>query len=676
MSDHPRLPDGGDHDAPSPWSPEGAVAWTRPPEPAVPEAPGMPPAPEPPSAWSAPATSVDPTVTDQVEADVGAAQELTSSSPTTTRRRSRALVGGAAVAVVALGLTGLFAVNRMSEGSAGGAPTADQLGVDLMDAVEAEDVLGIIDTLLPGERDSLGQPFVETITELQRLEVLAADTDLSSLVGLDIELSNESVQVVGTNVPDIVNVRLSADALVTLDGAELPIGALIEDNLPDDMLVELRNTRVADSEPFDLELTAVLDGDTWYFSAFHTIAELARRDAGGQPIPVVGVAPLGADTPEGAVNGMLDRVERLDLAGIIGMLDPAEAAALQRYAPLFLDRAQAELDRLPIDLRIDPRDFRVEGDGDERTVFVDGLGITGEAYGTEFSVRFEDGCVRAESDGGSYEQCADDPSADIDALFSDSPAIVAFVRDLEEAFADIEPIGLELRQRDGVWFVSPLATGTEALLKVLRALDRSEIDGLIESGQQAYGQFDDLLFGGLGPLWGPTYGDDVFLSDDGYDIERTFPDEVVVRESAEEPTDVITAETVPITVEPTLWERCSGESDAVVATACFEAGIASGELTEFDMPIALRHPECGLAEVSWSGDVYGLSDEEFVAVVGGAVECFQNLIASGELEEWEVPFEVTYFDCFENRNWFNVFGDDEYNDRVSACIDGWAVSGA
>ena len=44
------------------------------------------------------------------------------------------------------------------------------------------------------------------------------------------------------------------------------------------------------------------------------------------------------------MDDVLDGVEQLDLEAIIASLNPDEFQALQRYAPLFLDDAQAELD--------------------------------------------------------------------------------------------------------------------------------------------------------------------------------------------------------------------------------------------------------------------------------------------------------------------------------------------
>lgn len=634
---------------PSPWSPEGAGAWTGPTQvpagvPTVPPPPistGVPPAPAP-------------------DAPVPPADHADHVSPVEPpRKRSKLVVAGVLAAVVALGLAGLFAVQRFSEEDAGGAASADELGLDLLAAIESEDVLGMIDTMLPGERDSLGEPFVDMVGELQRLEILSAETDLSGLLGLDVELTDEAVRVTGTNVPDIVNVSVEADAAITLDGATLPIGSFIEDQLPEEALTELRGTKITETDELSLELTAVQDGDRWYFSVFHTAAELARQESGGEPIPAEGVVPEGGDSPEAAVNGILDRMEALDVRGIIATLDPAEAAALQRYALLFLDEAEAAVAEAPIDWQIDIREFRVEGDGDVRTVFFDAIGVSGEVEGTPFSASFGDGCIRAEFEGESIEECGDMAGGRLESLFEDAPAVEAFTASLEEAFADIEPVGLELRLRDGAWYVSPLATFTEALLSAMRALDRSELDVLVTEGEAAMAEFAELFFGGFGMMdeeFG--IGEDYELGDDD-GVDEDYGDDGVDEDVA-----------VPDDEAATAWDECYEQAAAADAAACFERHVATGEIDPLSVPTALLHPECGLAEMTWEGGIYSATDEEFAAALEVAVPCFGALVERGELEEWMVPFEVIHADCFEGRNWYTEFEDDAYNERVSACIDG------
>jgi hypothetical protein len=631
----------------SPWSPEGAASWSD----AAPT--GTPQVPPPP-----PMGAVPP-IGGESAPDTGqfAASPPTAAEP--ARKRSKLVVAGAVAAVGALGLAGLFAVQRFSGEAVGGAASADELGRDLLAAIEAEDVLGVIDTMVPGERDALGDPFVEMVGELQRLEVLSADTDLSRLLGLDVELTEEVVQVRGTNVPDIVNVSLAAQASITIDGSTLPIGSFVEEQLPDDALTELRGTRLTETDELELELTAVQDGDRWYFSVFHTIAELARAEVGDDPIPVEGVVAAGGDSPEAAVDRLLDHVEQLDLRGIIATLDPAEAAALQRYAPLFLDSAEAALAEIPLDWRVDVREFRVEGDGGERTVFIDALGISGEFDGSTFSVGLTGGCVRAEFDGETFEECGASSDEQLESLFADAPAIEAFTTSVEEAFADLEPTGLELRERDGAWYVSPFATLTEAILAAMRALDRTELDTLVTDGTAAAEELFDVFLGGFGFDQEFVFEDDAF-GDDG-SADDAFGDDGSADDAFGDDDEA----------EPglTAWDECHAEPLAKDAAACFDRYVASGEIDRFSVPASLLHPECGLAEFSWEGGLYSATDAEFAAVLDAAVPCFQALVDGDEIEEWMVPFEVRYATCFEGRNWYTEFDDAAYDERVDACID-------
>src|SRR5690606_32957592 len=131
----------------------------------------------------------------------------------------------------------------------------------------------------------------------------------------------------------------------------------------------------------------------------------------------------------------LDSVEELDLELLIQSLHPGDAAALQRYAPLFLDDAQAVLDEVPLEWRITTREFRVEGDGDSRTVFLDALGIEGSFDGEAFSVSIEGDCVKAEMAGESIEQCADDSAQNevLDEILGELPAVEEFVAAVQEA---------------------------------------------------------------------------------------------------------------------------------------------------------------------------------------------------------------------------------------------------
>ncbi len=96
---------------------------------------------------------------------------------------------------------------------------------------------------------------------------------------------------------------------------------------------------------------------------------------------------------------------------------------------------------------------------------------------------------------------------------------------------------------------------------------------------------------------------------------------------------------------------------------------SNGELDARDVPLALRHPECGYLD-SWGGGMYSLPDEEFIAAAEAAQPCFLDLVDRGEVSEFELPTEISHLECFEGRNWYTVFDDTEYDERYYECISG------
>ena len=586
------------------------------------------------------------------------------------------VLAAAVVAVLAVGAAGVFAVSRFTGAAEGGAGSPTELGTALFTAIENEDVLGVTDLLLPGERDLFRQPMIDLVSELSRLEVLTPEADLANIAGVDITLDATSVTARNTNVADIVNVDLHADVSATVDGNAFPIGDLVTDNMDPDEVAEIRGTVETTTEELEGTLTAVEQDGRWYFSVFYTAAEMTRADT-EYDIPAEGIGADGADSPEAAFDVVLDRLEALDVAGMIRALNPGEAAALQRYAPLFLDEAEEAIaEAPPFELAITDRQFHVDGDGDQRTLIIDGLTITasgedeftGEPHALE--IRIEGACTHVTADDESFDFCAGDTSSipEVDEFLADSPAITAFVDSLGRALSDIEPIGFEMREFEGAWFLSPTASYTEAMLAVLRALDRQELDELIELAEPAADEFFDQIFGGYGEF--EEYPDDAYYDDEFTSDDYTVDDALEVPTSLPEISlDDPYYEVSDESAEASGWERCYNELDATDATACFQEYVTTGEIDETFMPIALRFPECGYAELSWNGELYSMSDADFVAAVEAARPCFLALVAAGTIQDYELPNEIAHLECFEGRNWYNVFDDTEYDERYYACLD-------
>ena len=96
--------------------------------------------------------------------------------------------------MLAIGAAGVFAVTQMSGGNEGGAASPEELGEAFMESLDQEDFLGVIDLLLPGERDTFSEPAQELVSELTRLEVLTEDASLDDLSGFDVTLEDRNVQ--------------------------------------------------------------------------------------------------------------------------------------------------------------------------------------------------------------------------------------------------------------------------------------------------------------------------------------------------------------------------------------------------------------------------------------------------------------------------------------------------
>ena len=552
--------------------------------------------------------------------------------------RSRGPIIAVVVGAVALIGAGVFAASQVFlDDSAGGADSPEAAGLALLDALDQEDALGAIDLLLPGERETLRQPLTELVDELTRIEVLSDDASLTKISGLDVQIGDGSVDVEPTNVDDIVNLKISAMATATVDGEALPIGELVRD-VAEGEPSEL-DVAASEPHPLDMGITAVREDDRWYLSAGYTLAESARAEM-GEDIPETGVAPVGGDSPEDAMDNLLEGLVALDLTRLIAALNPNEFQALQRYAPLFLTDAQTALDEAGVSLTAEDAEYTVSGDGDQRLVAIDRLHIAFSSADGDGTVTLDDGCWKVEAGGESLDSCDPADMAVVEGDFEGSETIEDLAASLEAAFADVEQFGFAVQRVDGEWYFSPIATMTDSMLTMLRALSREEIEDLQVKIEDAV----DVLFG----------------SGASFDAEELVEDYSM-------PGDDETTDTGGGISDPT--NECFAESESGDAADCFQALVEEGSIEAQDVPLYLRFPECGLAELWWSGDYFSMSDDDFVAAATDAAPCFEALVTAGELEDWELPIELAAPECLDGRNFYNV-DDDEYFQAVSECANG------
>ncbi|MDQ3177969.1 MAG: hypothetical protein M3Q72_10570 [Actinomycetota bacterium] len=433
--------------------------------------------------------------------NAGAPPQVPVGPPPKSRSKGKVVAAVAAVAVLA---AGGFAVTRIvgdgGTSEPAGQATPEELGEKMLVAFDDSDALAAAELLLPSERRVLTDPAFDLVDELERLEVLS-DVDLEQINGVDVQLSETEVDVEDTNADDIKHVTITGTAEVTVTGDEIPTGPIIEDELDE---AEVSTEDSTTTEPFEHLLVGIEQDGEWFLSAGYTIAESIRQsevddDTGEIPdIPSVedALAPVGADSPDGAVEAMLDAVADKDVEAMIAQLDPGEFGALQRYAPMFIDDAQEGLDEEDFSLSITESDLRVEGDGDTREVFVEDIAIEIVENGDETYVQYSDGCVTVESGESTDEVCftGDEVTAQLDdaldELENPEPA-EDFIAAVQDAFSDFEVPGIVVTEVDGKWFVSPIGTFDGALLNVVEALDADELREIIETGKEFYSSMVD-----------------------------------------------------------------------------------------------------------------------------------------------------------------------------------------
>jgi len=401
------------------------------------------------------------------------------------------MIGGL-IAVVALLGAGGFAVSKIATGDQGGASSPEEVGTRLMDSLASQDALGVVDLLLPGERDTMRQPLIDFVDNLKRLKIVDQSASLDNVGGIDLSFDNVHVDSTATNVDDISDIHITATSTASIDGKSVPIGDLLINEVFGGHRPNL------DSEPqtsaVDWKLATVQRDGRWYLSAFYSIAENARQS--GQDIPEVGVTLNGSSTPEDAVRTMFDTVTDLNIEGLIGALNPNEAEALQRYAPIFLDAVNQRLDDADPGISISDMKFSVVGSGDRRTVMIDEFTAKGGSGDNAVTIVRKDGCTVITSGDTTTNSCTVGDSIDsaIAGLgLAENSSLKAFITTVQSAFADMKPVGITVQQVGGQWYVSPVGTVADVVLDALAALDNQELTDIIEAAKKLSGS---VLFGG------------------------------------------------------------------------------------------------------------------------------------------------------------------------------------
>ncbi|MBT8246740.1 MAG: hypothetical protein KJN73_02930 [Acidimicrobiia bacterium] len=418
--------------------------------------------------------------------------------------RIRRLVLGGLIALAVLAIAAVAFATMNAGRTNDGSESPEAAMQKLFDGLSSEDLVAAVDAFLPGEADPMISYTGAIGSELKRLEVFTDSIDPQGISGINMEFTDLEFRTEQI-APGFVRVFVeNGDAFVDIDQAELPIGDLVLDNLPPAERGMLDGDLPPESESMggdDFYLVAVED-DGWYLSFWYTVMDGIFSTTGyGSPDFGNGLAPVGAESPEAAVEGAFRELLSLDLEGLIGMLPPTEMRALYDYMPLVMDDFNETVGAfgsfVTIDLISLGTSVSDAADGAKR-VKIDAFDIAFSSFFMEI-----DGAISF--DGACFDVTINDANGTLsgfgaeipESINSCDPALADMLGsgltgvDMPDFLGDIAAAdtGLLAVKEGDRWYVSPTETLGDAMLQGLKVWDRDTlqdyIDWLIEFGGEA-----------------------------------------------------------------------------------------------------------------------------------------------------------------------------------------------
>lgn len=449
-----------------------------------------------PSTPTNPGTAVPGSATETYAVGVAAAPNdpqynLPATEDESSSRRGLLLGVGALILVAGLGF---LAFRFFSGGSAGGASSPGAAVEQLITSVNERDAVGFVDVFDPDEIDAWFGSFEPALADFEEVndrgetsnnlsEVYTSvfesfDYSLTGPNGDEVAYEVEPLGDSGT----ISRVRIEgldfeimtgeADSAIVVSDGSIPVGLDVSEF--DQSRLELRDERgglalrllvpgeAAEdefAEDVHLDLITVEKDGKWFVSIGYSIMELAREAGGfdtvvgpdyGRAFELVDSQEGGADSPEAVVQEFFTSIETLDYETMIRLTDPYATPYLHDYQPLIddtIDDRERRDAAQETNLRIEDFDLEVsEWEGRTLVTFDD---VAATSNDGEFFLDTQSWCVTFEDDFSRDRVCAEDG---IQELLLDANS-TANPRDFIP-----EETGMIVIERNGRWYLSPLAT--------------------------------------------------------------------------------------------------------------------------------------------------------------------------------------------------------------------------
>lgn len=385
------------------------------------------------------------------------------------------LAGGGAATYVAV-----------SDGDSGfkGAASPQAAVVSLVDDLNKSDVLGLLDHLPPGERNSLVGPIRESISQAKRLHILKPEADGSRIPGLNVKASNLAFDENDETVNDHVKIVKLTGGSVTVNGdlTKVPFtDEYLKAAFPNGMPVTTAVSQTVDLAALDrkngapVRLAAVRVNGKWYPSLLYTIADSIVRGTGGSnPTPADYVPPKGAPSPEEAVKQALEAVSAQDARRLVELTAPDALRVFHDYGGLLLRNAQPDGQSFTIkDIQLTHK----EVPGATRVTL---QSITVDVPDHEVTVRVTQDCLDITTDGDYRKLCADDIVRQLGStVLKDKPLTAEEQAALRHLAQGIPNLGLDVTSTDGQWYIDPVRSYLDVTNAMVEPLEGNDLLVLI-----------------------------------------------------------------------------------------------------------------------------------------------------------------------------------------------------
>lgn len=416
------------------------------------------------------------------------------------RKRRLGVIITAVVVVLALaaGVTVWLVSRKGTETAYAGQATPQAAASEMFSALARKDVVAVSQQLDPSEAQVFSDISGDMIGELKRLGILDSSATVGNATGTTITVQGLTFDdKAEEKVNDHVSiVKLTGGTIsITSDPGSIPLSDKVKQLLGGQLAAAKKDTVSVDiaqrvkERGMPIRIATVKRGDTWYPSLFYTLAdywfqkEAAEKPALKDPSLATAISPIGAGSPEQAVQQLVEKAMAGDYEGVIGMLPPDEMGVLYDYGKRLLAAStpgkvtsQAQLS----DLQLTSTD--VTGG---KKVMLRSLTVTAEGKTYQVAIDQGAGTMTVTQDGRSMTLTADTVLQQVMGG-SRAQSVPPQVQDIvKRVWGAALQLGAVTVQVDGKWYVSPLRSYSGIVLTFLKALQPSDIDYLVQLARQS-----------------------------------------------------------------------------------------------------------------------------------------------------------------------------------------------